>query len=593
MLVVCLSLSASFANAQSRFLKLSGGRNAPAPRRNPGTNDIAAEDATANGLCLEAAAITAIFVQGGPANAVLQYVVTSTPGGIVGLSLSPGGPFGDAVIVQLNTNSIGFGMSDQIFVKGLTAGETVITGESPGFPSPAPLPVTVFQVVTTDFFTLGAPLDANPNQGGGLRIFPGKQTANGPVDRTVRVTAQVMPALPDALLFFKSFDVDDPSSDTKPLDPNGSKGNDNLGEPQTGTLNLLAVPTNVAGIAEVVLTVSMQPGDNFRVAASCFSGYLDGVVADGTALKDADGATLPTTRAAPSDMLTVWRKLHVEADSMGLVQGNAVSGTVTKTKKSSDPFITILTVDQTLENGRFENGGLKLAAQPDSFDVFDNKSKTIEVGPPTGDVAGASFTMVDDDDLDNDDKLDGDLGLNVPQPDLGLIGDSTDNGVCDYSKPNAFGPAYVCPVFDIGTDDFTTFFLNAPADKDGGDVIMFTQFDNRASEDDPNFWTIYLLGAYQSDVDVDGDPNTERMVLGRTEELAGLGSTIFAETIADWARVTGVVFGCSYPAVAAHEIGHNFGGDHPDGGLMGFPCAAATASFSDKTLLKIRAIKNP
>ena len=73
-------------------------------------------------------------------------------------------------------------------------------------------------------------------------------------------------------IHFKSLDVDDPSSDSRPVDANGREGNDNFGI-SPGLLDRVAY-TDPAGVAVQTLTVSTQPGDNFRVAASCSAVYL-------------------------------------------------------------------------------------------------------------------------------------------------------------------------------------------------------------------------------------------------------------------------------------------------------------------------------
>src|SRR6185369_6291063 len=101
---------------------------------------------------------------------------------------------------------------------------------------------------------------------------------------------------------------------------------------QPGTLSAASAQTDANGVAQVELTVTAQPGDNFKVAAGCNTNYLNGVVVAGTDLRDGSGSTLPTDRAKPTDMVTVWRKVHVEVDSMGLVTGNEVAGTVSKAR---------------------------------------------------------------------------------------------------------------------------------------------------------------------------------------------------------------------------------------------------------------------
>jgi hypothetical protein len=79
----------------------------------------------------------------------------------------------------------------------------------------------------------------------------------------------------------------------------------------------------------------MQPGDNFRVAASCEQLYLAGVTVNVLDLRDASGAVLPTLRGKQTAMLTVWRRVHAEVDSMGVVANNHAAGTIERVSRMS------------------------------------------------------------------------------------------------------------------------------------------------------------------------------------------------------------------------------------------------------------------
>ena len=72
----------------------------------------------------------------------------------------------------------------------------------------------------------------------------------------------------------------------------------------------------------------MHPGDNFMVAASCSEEYLNGITVKGYELLDSDGDPLPTGKALVTPLLTVWRRFHVELDSMATVKGNEIRGVV-------------------------------------------------------------------------------------------------------------------------------------------------------------------------------------------------------------------------------------------------------------------------
>lgn len=197
-------------------------------------------------------------------------------------------------------------------------------------------------------------------------------------------------------IYFKSFDLDDPSTDDAPVDATGAAGNDNRGGSGTaqqygilsqvggsGTTNSASATTDANGVASVDLTVTMQPGDNFTVAASHDQKYLNGLTVAGATLKDSAGLLVgaDTPKAKASPMLTVWRRLHLEVDSMEQMpatgpQRNSVAGRITFVNGTST-IATIVGVNQNLDdgspqkldnpppntgNGRFENGKIRVGA---------------------------------------------------------------------------------------------------------------------------------------------------------------------------------------------------------------------------------------
>jgi hypothetical protein len=158
------------------------------------------------------------------------------------------------------------------------------------------------------------PLDTCP-QNGGKRIFPDRQTPddnNASVRRKVTVKARITPALENQTVYFRAFDADDPSSDESPVDGNdasGPAGGDNKGAGHA--LSAASAQTDASGCASVEFTVSMQPGDNFKMFAS-----LDGPALNSLTQDEADAGSAPSG-ITQSEMLTVWRRLWLERDSMG------------------------------------------------------------------------------------------------------------------------------------------------------------------------------------------------------------------------------------------------------------------------------------
>src|SRR6185369_11366118 len=131
------------------------------------------------------------------------------------------------------------------------------------------LVVNGVQSVTIDKIDPATEFNDNPNTGGGKRVFPDKNDPSDTVDRKrVRVTA--LTSLPSKkTIYFKSFDLDDPSANAAPIDTNGSVGDDNrggVGTPAhagllspvggTGTTNSASAKTDTSGNASVDLVVT-------------------------------------------------------------------------------------------------------------------------------------------------------------------------------------------------------------------------------------------------------------------------------------------------------------------------------------------------
>src|SRR5207237_6702424 len=127
--------------------------------------------------------------------------------------------------------------------------------------------------------------------------------------------------------------------------------------------------TNADGIAYTYIQASPQPGDNIRIAATAVADpnnsvntFLDSAQISQYDVTDANGSVLGETGSVTSagvatQMLTTWRRLHIERDSLGRVVNNFVSGEIVKTAPVSGSTDTILKINQTLhESNRFENG---------------------------------------------------------------------------------------------------------------------------------------------------------------------------------------------------------------------------------------------
>lgn len=457
-------------------------------------------------------------------------------------------------------------------------------------------------------------LTDNPNIGGGKRIFTDR---DDPVESTyyqpnqIGVMAHMEPELPGVYFGFRAYDVDDPSSDATPVDDNGTAGNDNRQPVDMGVESVLkpasAYITNVR-------TISKQPGDNYKFVARCsFAPVVPGSSAynalNSMSVTGTDFSFVPIG-VKVSPMLTVWRRLHIERDSMGPVTGNYVTGNV----QGSTTRSLKVNIHGSLPVNRFENGMIYLTHPTNPFQVqvlkvrSNDEDDIVIDGLVPGGITGWNFGLYDDDDFNSDDTghLNGDNGEDIPAPDLSLLQDSDD------PARNKLAPAYIRPTYDLsGENTNVPFVANTPdsdlATREPGiaDFESMFRFDNIATENDPDFWTIYALNAYQDTSPCDLDPLTEGTVgrcgpLGRNDDFFGQGFAIFVESIHDYhsyliSTGTPISDQRKANAIALNEVGNLFGASDGEGGIMNddVPCTADCLDFSLVTLDKIRRATHP
>jgi hypothetical protein len=433
-------------------------------------------------------------------------------------------------------------------------------------------------------------IDSNPNPGGGRRIFPDSDMPGETVNRQqVKVTARIEDNQPGVTVYFRNYDLDDPSNDPV-IDPNGSDGDDNNGAvngSSAGQLSQTSAVTNSNGEASVIFTVTRQPGDNFAIAASIDRSVLLAVTVNGIELIRGNGASIDincdgTDLVCRSEMLTVWRRLHLEVDRMALARENNVRGTLTDTRKLSSGNQTLGLSVSNIEPNRFENGRLVIngASGIRSYPVIDaffdqisgtwtstaNTTNSVTIFNNQGVFsinAGDQFTLYDDDDMDDDDHptLNGDENDSMPIPDTGLIENS--HSMCPDAHTanncNVFAAAYVRPTYDLLGEIVNAFNSNVDDGLIGSYRSLY--FQNSATEASETFWTVYLLGAYQYRTNSDGDPGEEGGVLGVVDQLNGVGGAVFFEM--NRPTEYAVMPGWDTRPVArrftiAHEIGHLF-----------------------------------
>ena len=517
-------------------------------------------------------------------NTTFTYVITHSDPAILGVSLSSSGPWTETVNVTVTTDAAGNGVSTTWFTLGEAVGTAQQHACRMGVTPPCGDQVN-FTVVTVDEVTLIAinrPLDSNPavNPGGGLRMFPDR---DHPADTAntvrVRVRARLTAAVANITVYFRSFDVDDPSTNDTAVDPDGAGVLDNRGTPRNGLIGTvggsgssatIVLNSDANGIAEADLQVSRFAGDNYRVATAVRAAVISGITAAGTELRDGAGTPLPTVRAKSTPMLTVWRRVHIERDSMGPASGNATGGQVVSASSGAAGQSVVLVLAGALTVNQYENGILDISGIG-AFPIVQNSVTTFTVqGSVPSSAAGMLFSAVDDDDFDSDDN-----------PNNGDTGDDVVAPTAVYSKmqpsdlitENAFARAYIKPVWDGGGGTSTNH--------DNGSVVFAVNVDTTANApietqisagrgstaELDDFWVGYFQDAYQPGVNRDVDPDVEPQVGYGVSPNCGcadtggsgnvprgsIGSLTFVEVLRDRFDPLASV------DTAAHELGHQFG----------------------------------
>lgn len=483
------------------------------------------------------------------------------------------------------------------------------------------------------------PISGTPMAGGGKRIWVGAKTPTESSQRnTVWLKAKITPPLPNATFYFRAFDVDDPSKDTT-IDPNGTAGNDNL--PDVGlvyslksglftatVVSTISAVADTNGEAMVEFAAGTQPGNNYRIAVALHPDDLNLLTETNTQSEyylpagDKQVAKFP---GFISPMLTVWRKLHLEVDSMEAVatngaEANSEAGTVSgytgdypatgQARISTQSDLRGFGYNNAYENGRMEISGYG------SFQILSNEFHLdinnvpfyyfYLVGTPGAGVVSQTFTLYDD-----DDRFLSTVGLPSALP----KDEESTNIVQDIRK--VFFPAYI-DVTNANAEGFNpnkriAFKRNAPAIGFGFTSIFD---DAKDLSDSSTFWAHTLVLGYQPSSSEDGDPDAEsggEPLRGATpKNLFGTSqgySVIFTEAVrdrlfktiplssftnADGYPILRSIYTNEMLGIIVHEIGHSPGAqlegtDHAEGGLMITGAAAIDfGGFEPVTIKRFR-----
>jgi hypothetical protein len=473
--------------------------------------------------------------------------------------------------------------------------------------------VRVSEITATQWESILSPLDTNPNAGGGKRIYPDwllTDFPNGPNPPRswVQVHSTIDPPPSDPnepfTVWFTHWDVDDPSSNQPPVDDEtmGPENRD-LGYWQMaigGGATLSEVPVTAAGHAASVFAVSPKPGDNFRVNAQTlqFGDEDEGIVGAGIygitvpqgvtdgRINRSDGQPLRTEEVTP--MLTVWRRVQIERDSMGAVWGNTITGVV-----------AAVTYPQSGQTD--VNLGLNLPNSHDDPDQFaDQLSGTLTisgVGSYQNIVSSTAYLIANDHVVVNSVISQTAVGkaYSLVDDDSTVMPKLSDLAMMETK----FRPAYILPVEATGSyngspisDTNATFVLNL--DQGSASAINSVCTPVQDLPNSNSFWSGQVLGGFQPTTPFDFDGHGEAVVIVGTTPGNWWGSynrcVIFLEVCNDVWPAPGA--NPTERATVVHEVGHMFQCVHADGGIMSeYP--DPQASFTAASLDRIRRAPRP
>ena len=466
----------------------------------------------------------------------------------------------------------------------------------------------------------------NPEEfGGGDRFFAERNVPSGraesvlhdsvnlvvSLDRHVREGREVTVAVklfdPDHYAA-NPFDTNDFGGATAPSDNimPGGQTTYGAGSGTEGTGANLAesvvVDENTISVKTPLQVIARQPTNNFRAAT------FNPRIPRADIQMNSDGKSIfrfdkPTDTVPQSPLLTIWRHLYIEQDSMDgpmWEQGPGASRILSGDVLNVSADRKTLTLDTDLDEGaenQFQGGYIFLLdANNQSLGDYRIASNDTEadstvtlVEPLPASVAASvdKFGPLEDDDIEHD------VTIEKMEPDLELFA-------------SRFRPA--CVEFDPAKNDLRS--TNADPVNDLGQVTFDqnttdAEFEGlqdtwRRSATEKDFWSAYLVGAFQPHVDEDHDNDGGEFTAGTTSTEFKI-SLIFRETVTDVATELPEYYQQlgetdHWRVVGLHEVGHQFALGHlltEDGSIMHYDSIETMPVdqlvFSAKGLQKITA----
>jgi hypothetical protein len=466
--------------------------------------------------------------------------------------------------------------------------------------------------------------------GGGKAAFPDADAPGGGYRKSLLVKAKLEPDLGDdaseVRVFFSWVDVDDPSAGRStqdqpikdPIDDDTVAVADNRTETAPLITPAMASPVE-AGSAISAFQVSTTQGNNYRVAASTMQSWLVGIEKvlssksgqvthnSGELVLDETGQKGPQV----SEMLTVWRTLHVERLKMDptlnlFSQRNLqYAGTATRVRGSrvedSEAAIAAIDVFDHRRDSDWDGALFKVPA-PKPTDIDPLPEHADEQTTFTAEKASSSPTK-----NAQTFKTTVTLATNVPSSAEGhpfILRDDEIAALTDYPvDDSAAGLAQ----FDTLRSLLATAYIDLSVEPiTGNESVPFVHYlapdDLRtysgASSSDA-YWNIPILIGFevatlnqnrvafgaQSDHDPTGESSSSGLSKGRRSDLRQPIAAMWVESIRDfhatedrWDYKPSVGVNDHYSATVAHEVMHSLAGLDHDGGIM---CALREVTAKD------------
>lgn len=446
--------------------------------------------------------------------------------------------------------------------------------------------------------------------GGEFRLFPCRGTYNGNPNTVVRVLVTITPQRSDQRVWVRSYDVDDPSWTSFPVDDDTAQGGDQDNRPTViGTTRLNGLlkrlsgseadsqgrideVTNVAGQVEFDFDISMvkQPGNNFRVVA----GFTPDALSDhlitpkwivtakvgynsDPPLDITDSSSATDSQLAQTPLLTIWRKLHFEVDRMAAANGgNIADGASGAIGGAGNTILTVVTpFNDAIYQGEADLLDTGPLNSPGRFESQLPTSHLSHVEVPGG---GPTRTVLSNTDTTLNLQTDGSalsMQATVWLYDDDTVWDSADPDVTYLQSSydpqlNALAEAYIYPEYDNPLSlekkqvelSFQMYSHDPAGYAGSAGSITFHHAE---------FWIAYVQASYQVDTGHDNDPGGTwgaNAIPADTTANESPGKTFYCRETVDDVRIEDslslAVVHCGLP----HEIGHQLGLPHRNSGIM-------------------------